>query len=60
FKPALADLAIAVLGPVRERLNQLLADRDAVGQQLAKGAERASTLAEPTLKAAQKAGGLQI
>ncbi|MBL7599056.1 tryptophan--tRNA ligase, partial [Escherichia coli] len=48
FKPALADLAIAVLGPVRERLNQLLADRDAVGQQLAKGAERASTLAEPT------------
>ena len=60
FKPALADLAIAVLGPVRERLNQLLADRDAVGQQLAKGAERASTLAEPTLKAAQKAVGLQI
>ncbi|NWO96103.1 tryptophan--tRNA ligase, partial [Escherichia coli] len=48
------------LGPVRERLNQLLADRDAVGQQLAKGAERASTLAEPTLKAAQKAVGLQI
>ena len=60
FKPALADLAIAVLGPVRERLNQLLADREAVGQQLARGAERASALAEPTLKAAQKAVGLQI
>lgn len=60
FKPALADLAIAVLGPVRERLNRLLADREAVGQQLARGAERASALAEPTLKAAQKAVGLQI
>lgn len=60
FKPALADLAIAVLGPVRARLNQLLADRDAVGAQLARGAERASTLAEPTLKAAQKAVGLQV
>ena len=60
FKPALADLAIAVLGPVRARLNQLLADRDAVGAQLARGAERASRLAEPTLKAAQKAVGLQV
>ena len=60
FKPALADLAIAVLGPVRERLNQLLGDREAVGAQLAKGAERASTLAAPTLLAAQKAVGLQV
>jgi len=60
FKPALADLAIAVLGPVRERLNQLLGDRDAVGAQLAKGAERASMLAAPTLLAAQKAVGLQV
>jgi len=60
FKPALADLAIAVLGPVRERLNQLLVDREAVGAQLARGAERASTLAAPTLLAAQKAVGLQV
>lgn len=60
FKPALADLAISVLAPVRERLNQLLGDRDAVGAQLAKGAERASTIAAPTLLAAQKAVGLQV
>lgn len=60
FKPALADLAIAVLGPVRERLNQLLVDREAVGAQLARGAERASALAAPTLLAAQKAVGLQV
>ena len=60
FKPALADLAISVLAPVRERLNQLLGDRAAVGAQLAKGAERASTIAAPTLLAAQKAVGLQV
>jgi tryptophanyl-tRNA synthetase len=60
FKPALADLAISVLGPVRERLGQLLNDRAAVGAQLARGAERASELAAPTLRAAQKAVGLQV
>jgi tryptophanyl-tRNA synthetase len=60
FKPALADLAVAVLAPVRDRLKQLLDDRDAVGAQLAKGAERANALAAPTLKAAQQAVGLQV
>ena len=60
FKPALADLAISVLSPVRERLTQLLGDRDAVGAQLARGAERATALAAPTLLAAQKAVGLQV
>jgi len=60
FKPALADLAIATLSPVRERLNQLLGDREAVGAQLARGAARASELAAPTLLAAQKAVGLQV
>ncbi|MDQ0250221.1 tryptophanyl-tRNA synthetase [Sphingomonas kyeonggiensis] len=60
FKPALADLAIATLSPVRARLNQLLGDREAVGAQLAKGAARASELAAPTLLAAQKAVGLQV
>ena len=60
FKPALADLAVSVLGPVRERLTRLLDDRGAVGAELAKGAARASALAEPTLRAAQKAVGLQV
>jgi tryptophanyl-tRNA synthetase len=60
FKPALADLAISVLSPVRARMNALLGDRDAVGAQLAKGAARANEMAAPTLLAAQKAVGLQV
>ncbi|TGX50410.1 tryptophan--tRNA ligase [Sphingomonas gei] len=60
FKPALADLAVSVLAPVRDRLQRLLGDRAAVGAQLARGAERAQALAAPTLKAAQQAVGLQV
>ena len=60
FKPALADLAVSVLAPVRDRLTRLLDDRAAVGAQLAKGAARANALAAPTLKAAQEAVGLQV
>ncbi|MDG2535733.1 tryptophan--tRNA ligase [Sphingomonas sp. HITSZ_GF] len=60
FKPALADLAISVLAPIRTRLTQLMDDRAAVGAQLARGAERANALAAPTLLAAQKAVGLQV
>jgi tryptophanyl-tRNA synthetase len=60
FKPALADLAISVLGPIRDRLTALLDDRAAVGAALAKGAERANALAVPTLRAAQAAVGLQV
>ena len=60
FKPALADLAVSVLAPVRDRLTCLLDDRAAVGAQLAKGAARANALAAPTLKAAQEAVGLQV
>jgi len=60
FKPALADLAVSVLAPIRDRLTRLLDDRDAVSAQLAKGAGRANALAAPTLKAAQQAVGLQV
>ena len=60
FKPALADLAVAKLGPIRDRLTALLGDRAAVGDALAKGAARATTLAAPTLAAAQRAVGLHI
>jgi len=60
FKPALADLAIGVLGPIRDRLTALLDDRAAVGAELAKGAEKAAALAAPTLRAAQQAVGLQV
>ena len=60
FKPALADLAIATLGPIRARLTALLADRDGVARVLEDGADRARTLAAPTLLAAQRAMGLQV
>ena len=60
FKPALADLAIATLGPIRDRMTRLLDDRSAVAAVLARGAERAGELAAPTLLAAQRAMGLQV
>ena len=60
FKPALADLAVATLQPIRARLTHLLDDRAAVGEALVAGAARASTLAAPTLAEAQRAVGLQI
>ena len=60
FKPALADLAIAQLGPIRARLKTLLDNRTAVAAVLADGAARARSLAAPTLSAAQKAAGLQV
>jgi len=59
FKPALADLTVAQLGPIRDRLTRLLGDRAAVSQALIEGAARANALAAPTLKATQAAVGLQ-
>ncbi|QNQ07654.1 tryptophan--tRNA ligase [Sphingomonas alpina] len=60
FKPALADLAVAKLGPIRDRLTRLLEDRGAVTEALSKGAARATALAAPTLAEAQRAVGLNV
>jgi tryptophanyl-tRNA synthetase len=60
FKPALADLTIAVLAPIRARLEALAADRAAVTAALVSGADRARALAAPTLAAAHRAIGLQV
>lgn len=60
FKPALADLAIATLGPIRDRLTRLLDDRGAVDAALKAGSEKAAALAAPTLRAAQEAMGLRV
>jgi tryptophanyl-tRNA synthetase len=60
FKPALADLAVAKLGPIRDRLTRLLDDRAEVARVLADGAVKAQALAAPTLRAAQDAVGLQV
>lgn len=58
FKPRLADLAVAILVPIRERMTRLLADRAELNRTLVSGAEQARALAAPTLKAAQEAIGL--
>jgi tryptophanyl-tRNA synthetase len=50
FKPALADLAVSSLGPITERMRALMADTTEVDRVLAKGAERASEVAEATLR----------
>lgn len=60
FKPALADLAVAKLAPIRAALAIMLGDRGAVSDALVAGAARASALAEPTLAEVQRAIGLQI
>ena len=58
FKPALADLAVATLAPIRDRMTRLLDDRAAVAAILAEGAAKARALAAPTLAATQAAMGL--
>ena len=60
FKPALADLAVAILGPIRDRITRLQSEHEAIGQALAKGAARANAIAAPTLLATQRAVGLHV
>ena len=59
FKPALADAAIALLAPLRERLMELRGDEAALDSILANGAEKAAALAAPTLAEAYRAVGLR-
>lgn len=60
FKPALADLAVAKLGPIRDEMLRLLADRAAIDSILTDGAAKARELAGTTLKRAQEAMGLLV
>jgi len=50
FKPALADLAIAKLAPIRDELLRLNNAPDYIDTILRQGAERASALAEATMR----------
>ncbi|MCW3797282.1 tryptophan--tRNA ligase [Sphingomonas sp. BN140010] len=59
FKPALADALIALLAPIRGRLEQLRADPTMLDRELAAGAKRAAEIAAPTLDAAYRAVGLR-
>lgn len=49
LKGAVADAVLAVIEPIRDRANELLADPDELDSLLAKGAERANARAEETL-----------
>ncbi|AIT05350.1 MULTISPECIES: tryptophan--tRNA ligase [Sphingomonas] len=60
FKPDLADLAVAKLGPIRDEMVRLLDDRGAIDAILEKGADKARTLAVPVLRRAQEAMGLML
>jgi tryptophanyl-tRNA synthetase len=58
FKPALADALIALLAPLRTRLEQFRADPGELERILADGAAKASELAAPNLAEAYRAVGL--
>jgi tryptophanyl-tRNA synthetase len=58
FKPALTELLVETLKPIRDRFVALKADTAAINAVLANGAERASALGRPTVEAAYQALGL--
>ncbi|RMD50092.1 MAG: tryptophan--tRNA ligase [Alphaproteobacteria bacterium] len=50
FKPKLAELAVAVLGPINAEIRRLMDAPDEIDRILADGAERAAAIAEPILR----------
>ena len=58
FKPALADALIALLSPLRMRLEELRGDGTELDRLLADGSERAAELGSPLIVDAYKAVGL--
>lgn len=59
FKPALADLTVETLRPVKARLDELEGDPAQLDSILANGSARAAEMAAPTLAAAYEALGLR-
>lgn len=58
FKPALADALVALLHPLRSRLEELRNDPAELDRLLADGSARAAALGQPILKQAYSAVGL--
>jgi tryptophanyl-tRNA synthetase len=58
FKPALADALIALIAPLRARLEEFRSDPAELDRILAEGAARASAMGAPTLEEAYRAVGL--
>ena len=57
FKPALADLAVAKLGPVTSEMTRLMGDPAEVDRVLKGGAERANAIAEPIMEEVRRVVG---
>ena len=49
FKSRLSDLAVAVMGPIGTRMQQLMADPGYIDQVLRRGAERSRSITQPIL-----------
>lgn len=58
FKPALADLAVDKLSPISTQMKRLMDDPAEIDRTLAKGAEKARTIAQPVLKQTKDIIGL--
>ena len=58
FKPAMAELVVETLGPIRQRFVELKEDRESLDAILARGAAQARDIGGPTLTAAYSALGL--
>jgi tryptophanyl-tRNA synthetase len=58
FKPALADLLVETIGPIRGRLKDFEADPATLEAILSEGSRKAAALAAPTLEGAYAALGL--
>ncbi len=57
LKEALADVALAKIGPIQDEYRRLLADKAEIDAVLADGGERARALAEPVLREVQSVVG---
>ncbi len=58
FKPILADALVALIAPLRDRLERLNSDPGAIDAVLARGAEKARSLAAPTMAETYRIVGL--
>ena len=58
FKPALAEVLVNLIAPIRERLDELRSEPAELDRILADGADRAAALAAPVLAKARAAVGL--
>lgn len=50
FKPALADLAVEMVGPIAGRMRDFLADPAEIDRILGDGARRANAIAQPIVE----------